>query len=287
MSVNTVVEVLEPAPAIRVVLDISTAEISAGSADPSGAVYPKSINVHVVEKVHRAFNEILTNFVAAKVGTRVPPRGRTTIVVVEVNATPFTLRPSIKPPDAEIRWPQVVVHHVEQHRDPTLVARIHESLQPTHATVGLFNGENMSWVVAPRKAARKFVDRHQLHGIDAKLHQVVETSDGLIKRVGGAAARKGAEMHLVNHEFIPVVDLERLIGPSEIGRVHQDGVAHAVDHLLGPRIRPPIDPAVDHHKLVLVSGFWTRNPPLPPTVGAGGQHVGVDVPSVEVTHHAD
>ena len=96
-------------------------------------------------------------------------------------ATNVALRPSIKPPDTKIRWPQVVVHHVEQHRDPTFVAGIYESLQSPHAPIRFFHRKEVSRVVAPGKAARKFVDRHQLHGIDAKLHQVVETCNCPVK----------------------------------------------------------------------------------------------------------
>ena len=45
-------------------------------------------------------------------------------------------------------------------------------------------------------------------------HQVVKPGDGLVERIGGCL-REGAKVHLVDHEFVPVVDLERLVGPKE------------------------------------------------------------------------
>ena len=130
-------------------MDISTAKIGTSSSDPSGAIHPESVDVHLVEEIHRAFNEVLPHFVPTEVGTCIPPRRRATIVVVEIDAAPVALGPPVEAPDAKIRGAKVVVDHVEQHGDATFVAGVDESLKAAKSAVGFFHCEDMTWVVAP------------------------------------------------------------------------------------------------------------------------------------------
>ena len=70
--------------------------------------------------------------------------------------------------------PEVVVDHVEDHREAALVAGVDEALQPGRPPVGVLHREGEDPVVAPVARAGELGHRHDLDGRDPDLDEVVE-----------------------------------------------------------------------------------------------------------------
>ena len=80
--------------------------------------------------------------------------------------------------------PEVVVDHVQQDGQPSLVGRIHETFQSFGSTVRVFRRIDVHAVVAPSHASGELTDRHQFQVRDPKPSQIVQPFDGSLERSG-------------------------------------------------------------------------------------------------------
>ena len=103
---------------------------------------------------------------------------------------------------------EVVVDHVEDHRQPLAVAGIDQPLEPLRTAVAVLDGEGIDAVVAPVALPGELGHRHQLQGGHAQFQQVVEAGND---RGEGAGRGEGADV-----EFVDQVVLERQTGPGAV-----------------------------------------------------------------------
>ena len=109
----------------------------------------------------------------------------------------------------------MVEDHIVQYRDSARVAFINKTLQVIGSSVGAFNGEWITGVVAPRNIAGKFRHGQQVNAIHAQRFQVIQLRDGI-----GVCSRRGAiwnpkcsNVHFIDNKFIPVCNLKIAVGP--------------------------------------------------------------------------
>src|SRR5208337_2397432 len=71
----------------------------------------------------------------------------------------------------------------------------------------VFNGKDVGWVVSRGNVACELAQRHQFDGVNPQISQVIETSNGRIKRtlplIAIGAVDKSADVYLVDDQFIP------------------------------------------------------------------------------------
>ena len=235
LRVDLVVAPLQHAPGVRQLLAVLV-----GAADVLGAVPPQTVHAELVQPHQRVVPDELAHFGAAVVRPRVAPRRRRLRgVVVEEDATKVVLAPAIELPHVHVGGAEVVVDHVVQHGDAARMRRIHESLQVIRRAVGALNAEGVAGVVAPAEVARELVDGHQADAVHAQIRQMVQLADrvgeGGRRRSAGRGA-EGADVHLVDHQLVPVGDLEvRRLPLVRRGVIHDAG-AHAVGQVARARI---------------------------------------------------
>ena len=120
-------------------------------------VQPQPVQVVVTQPHQRVLDQERAHLVRARlvqVHRRAP---RSHVRLGEV-------RPERAEPVADA---DVVVHHVEQHRQAPGVAGVHEPLQRVRPAVRLVHGPQVDPVVTPAVLAGERGDRHQLHGVHA------------------------------------------------------------------------------------------------------------------------
>ena len=71
-----------------------------------------------------------------------------TVVLKEINTAAVVLTPAVKPPQIEIRRAEVVVHHIQNHREAILMGLLDEFLKRLRPTIGRFHCEDVRGVVA-------------------------------------------------------------------------------------------------------------------------------------------
>jgi hypothetical protein len=121
---------------------------------------------------------------------------------------------------------EMVVDHVEDHRQAAGMAGVDEPSKAPRAPVGGLGRVEMHAVVAPVPRAGKFGDRHQLDRGDPQIDQPREIgNDGF----EGPRARVGPHVQLVEDEIRTVVTAKPGIGPGEPGGIdHRGRPVHAL-----------------------------------------------------------
>ena len=119
------------------------------AADVKGHVEAQPVEVVLVQPVHRVVADEPAHLLATVVGAGVAPGCLGAPVVVEVDATLVVLAPPVELPQVQVARTEVVVDHVEDHRDSPLVRLAHERLERLRTAVRRLHREEVRWVVAP------------------------------------------------------------------------------------------------------------------------------------------
>ncbi len=164
---------------------------------------------------------------------------------------------------------EVVVDHVQQHRNAPAVTGIDQAFQAFGPSVGVVRGIQVDPVVAPAALAGELRHRHQLQVSDAEFGQVVEPVDHAVE---SARRGEGADVDLLDHRrsqwrrlpasVVPdetgmiqparrAVYALRLPGGARIGEravaVDAEGIVAAVHHPRGLQRPPAVRPAIHWH----------------------------------------
>jgi hypothetical protein len=110
----------------------------------------------------------------------------------------------------------VVVDDVEQHAEPDRVGAIDEAAEVVGLPVEPARGEEIHAVVAPAEAAGEIGDRHEDHGRDPHVLQVVEA---FRRRRPRAFRGEGAHVDFIEHLAARRNPFPGLVGPGERARV--------------------------------------------------------------------
>ncbi len=231
------IDVLEQAPALRQVLRVGTVD----GANELGAVETEAVDVVFLEPHQGVIDEVLADLPSSVIRPCFSPRRVGPVVVVEVDSAAIVLAPAVELPEIEVAGAQVVVDHVEDHRDAFLMGTLDELLERQRAAVGGLHREDMGGVVAPRPVSGELADRHDLNRVDAKTLQMPQT-----RRHRGELARlvdvllvvERADVKLVDDQLVPGGDVEVVPLPVE-GRIVNDGVSDRVGYLAGIRVDSP------------------------------------------------
>ncbi len=106
----------------------------------------------------------------------------------------------------------MVVHHVEKDRQAGGVAGVHQLLQSMRPAVTVLGRIQLHAIVAPIAIAGELRHRHDLHGRDAQLAQLVQTADdGLERPLRG----ERADVQLVENQVFAAHAFPTRIGPDE------------------------------------------------------------------------
>src|SRR5260370_42670324 len=100
----------------------------------------------------------------------------------------------------------MVVNHVKDHRDPAVVARLHEALQIARSAVRRVHSVELHRVITPveirgRVAIKRsiFMDGHNLDTVNAQIFQKIQLLNGVLKGTCGLPGRdiEGTDMQLI------------------------------------------------------------------------------------------
>jgi hypothetical protein len=128
---------------------------------------------------------------------------------------------------------EVVVDHVEQHRQAVAVGGVHQAAQVVGPAVAAGRGERADAVVAPVPPPGEVAQRHQLDGVDPQVGQLGQLLLDAGERAGGA---EGADVQLVDDKVLARHVAPAGVGPGERARV--DDLGRTVDAVgLGARGR--------------------------------------------------
>ena len=149
-------------------------------------VEPQTVNVIVPQPHHRVVAEKPANLVAS------------TFVEVHRRA-PRCVKP-LRQVRSELigvvpHRTEVVVDHIEDHREILRVARVDEALESVRSTVRLKGSKQEDPVVTPAALSGELVHRHHLQVRDAEICQVVQMVDRAIE---GSFLAEGSDVHLVD-----------------------------------------------------------------------------------------
>ena len=203
--------------------------------DPVGRVEPETVEVELVDPVHRVVHQIAADLVAVGPVEVEPLAPGGAVAVAEVGAE----LAEVVPLGAE-----VVVHHVEQDGQAGPVGRVHQTAQPLGAAVAAVGSVERDPVVAPVAAPGKFRHRHDLERGHAEVEQVGQPGDGGVE---GPRRREGTHVELVEDEVGHREPLPSVIGPAKRARVHHPAypvhtagqlTAHGIGAI--PRIVEPV-----------------------------------------------
>lgn len=132
------------------------------------------------------------------------------------------------------RRPEVVVDDVEDHGQPPDVTGVDEAGEGIRAAVRFVHRIPADAVVAPVVLTVEGVERHDLHRIDAELHQVVEVPDG---RVEGPLGGEGADVELVEHGTADVATGPlRVVPDRRVDHMERGEAVDAVGQTYRPRV---------------------------------------------------
>ncbi len=120
--------------------------------------------------------------------------------------------------------PEVVVDHVQEHREAGTVSRVDQAAEVVGTAVAAGRSKRRDAVVSPVAAAREIGDGHQLDSRDSEVADVGET---LRDRRERPLPREGPDVELVDHE-----PLEGRPGPRGVRPRERPGVDH---------LRRPVD----------------------------------------------
>src|SRR5437764_6964100 len=107
--------------------------------------------------------KILPHFRPTVIGTGIAPISVRAVVVIEIDASVvISIAPAIEAPKIEIAGTEVVVNHVNDHRDAQRMRRFYKSLKTVWAAQRRFNCEGVRRIVTPRVTHRKLQHWHDL-----------------------------------------------------------------------------------------------------------------------------
>ena len=145
---------------------------------------------------------------------------------------------------------EVVVYHVQHHRQPSRMRFVHELLQAFGASVSVMRRPEVHAVVAPSAVARKLAHGHELDPAHSQLDQVVEMLHRARERPGGA---EGADVQLVEDEVAQRPAAPGLVMPIEAAVV--DGARGPVHPRRLPR-RAGVGEAVAVQHVAVVGAVY-------------------------------
>src|SRR6267142_6470175 len=168
-------------------------------------IEPERIDVAINDPVERVLNKITAHLVAPRTIEidRLSPRRL--ISIGEIRAKLWEI--------ISFR-PEVVVNHVQNHREAASVAGVDEHFQICRAAVGILRGKWINTVVTPVSRAGELRDRHKLDRGDAELGEIIE-----IGGERGERSRRGetADVKLVDDVIFKRDAAPVLIGPGKFG----------------------------------------------------------------------
>ena len=139
------IDPLEQAPALGQVPVAGAVD----GANELGAVETDAVDMVFLEPHEDVIEEILTDLASSVIGPGFTPRRDGPVVVVEVDPAAIVLGPAVELPKIEVAGAQVVVDHVQDHRDALLVGALDELFERQRASVGGLHREDMGGVVTP------------------------------------------------------------------------------------------------------------------------------------------
>ena len=219
------IDPLQQAPALLERVPF-VALVAAHAADVEGHVEAQPVEVVLVQPVERVVPDELADLAASVVGAGVAPGGVAAPVVVEVDAALVVLAPAVELPEVEVARAEMVVDDVEDHRDPAPMRGFDEGLKPLGSAVGALDGEDVRGVVAPGDVPGELHRRHDLHRVHPEPLQMPELLDRISEGARGllVGTVEGADVHLVDHHFVPGRHLEVGAVPV-VRRIDDDAVA--------------------------------------------------------------
>src|SRR4030095_13643795 len=118
----------------------------------------------------------------------------------------------------------MVVDDVENDRQADSVTGVDQSLQPWWAAVGILHGKWIDAVVAPISVAGKLPDRHDFHGGDTEIFELLKIAND---RVEGAFFGVHADMKLIDDDVMQRETVPAIVFPLEFGINDFGGAMHA------------------------------------------------------------
>ncbi len=155
--------------------------------DRMDRVEPQGIEVKFGDPIESVFDEVAPDMVAlgaVKIDGRAPGR---LVTLGEIGG---------ELGEVIAFGSEVVVNHVQNRRQASLMTRVDESLESRGSAIRILHGKGVYAVVAPVPVAGKLGDGHELNGRDAEILKLVQVrNDGLEGPFGG----EGPDMQLVDH----------------------------------------------------------------------------------------
>ena len=271
-------------------------------------VPPESVDVVVLHPVVEVALDKFTRF-GTSVIPIVEPRGAVRCACVEPRIVGENRPVFPVHGDEGVGLVCMVVHHVQNHGNPTLVAGVHQGLEVVFGAIGLVDGEVKRGIVSPTVVAIELVDRHQFECLNAQPLEVVER---VLNECQRTLFRPVAHQQFVDHEVLLVRPFEisvrpcklRLAGRQDahrprgfVGRIGQEiGVSRFWNPGVVPLVQDDLRVGVGHpdvvgEDLILVSVrfTWRQSANLQPerfAISCGMHHAGLrDSPTVPIPDH--
>ena len=185
-------------------------------------VQPQAVEMILANPVQRVLHDEAAHMLAAS-----------SVVVHRFSPRRFVVRGKVRTEVAQVIafWPEMVVDHVENHRQPDAMRGIDESLKAFGTTVVRLHGVGRDAVIPPIAHARKSGYRHHLDHRDPQLLQVLQLRDSAVE---GAIRREGPDVQFVNNVIAESEPAPSIVAPLKRRRI--DDLGWAV-HTLGEEAR--------------------------------------------------
>ena len=141
---------------------------------------------------------------------------------------------------------EMVIDHVEQHRQARRVRRVYQPFEAAPPTVGTGRGIQCDAIIAPVMVTGKIGHRHKFQRGDT---QFAQTGQPLDQGLKGAGLGRRADMHFIDDQLVARNAAPGAVGPVERRIDHLRGAMHP--GRLGARGRiGPIPAAVEPEHIV-------------------------------------
>ena len=176
-------------------------------------IQPQAVEVILPNPVQRVLHYVAAHMFAA--------RG---VVVHRLSPRRFVVRREVRTEVAQVIAfrAEMVVNHIENHRQPAAMRGIDESFECLGATVAGLHGVGRHAVISPIAHARESRHRHHLDHRNPQLLQVFEPGNGAVER---AFRRKSPNMQFVNDVIAERKPAPSFVAPVECRRINDLGRA--------------------------------------------------------------
>src|ERR1700733_4770594 len=135
-------------------------------------VESKRVDMKIRNPLQRILNEVSANLIAAG--------------AIEIDSLSPRCLVEVREIGAEIREvipfrTEVVVDHIEHHRDALLMARVDERFECSGAAIGGLDGVRVNAVIAPVTTSGELSHRHQFDGCNTEILQRGKARDDGLK----------------------------------------------------------------------------------------------------------